>query len=198
MRPLKLEVFDSGETPAGATVVMQGSDLAEAHLAAYEQGYTAGWDDATGAASDDQTRLRAELARNLQALSFTFHEARAHVLRALAPLIEEMTARILPEIAREALAPLVVETLMPFAEQAADAPVAIVLNPAARPAVEALLDDRAGLPFTLSEEPTLGEGQVYIRLGDSEARIDLDRATAEIAAAVRGYFDLTLQERKHG
>jgi flagellar assembly protein FliH len=177
---------------------MQGSDLEEAHLAAYEQGYTAGWDDATGAASDDQTRIRADLARNLQAMSFTFHEARAHVLRALAPLIEEMTARILPAIARESLAPLVVETVMPLAEQAADAPVVIVLNPVARPAVEALLQDSAGLPVTFREEPTLGEGQVYIRLADTETRIDLDRATDEIAAAVRGFFDLTLQERQHG
>jgi flagellar assembly protein FliH len=198
MRPLKLEVFDSGDKPAGATVVMQGSDLEEAQLAAYEQGYTAGWDDAAGAVSDDQSKLRAELARNMQALSFTYHEARSHVLRALAPLIAEMTGRILPEIAREALAPLVVETLMPLAEQAADAPVVIVLNPAARPAVEALLEETSGLPFTFREEPTLGEGQVYITLGDVETRIDLDRATDEIAAAVHGFFDLTLQERKHG
>lgn len=198
MRPLKLEVFDSADRPAGGTVVMQGADLEEAHLAAYEQGYTAGWDDATGASSDDQTRMRTELSRNLQAMSFTFHEARSHVLRALAPLIEEMTSRILPEIAREALAPLVVEALMPLAEEAADAPVVIVLSPAARPAVEALLEASAGLPFTLREEPTLGEGQVYIRLGDTETRIDLDRATDEIAQAVHGFFDLTLQERKHG
>lgn len=198
MRPLKLEVFETGEKPAGTTVVMQGSDLEEAQLASYEQGYTAGWDDATGAASDDQSRMRAELARNLQALSFTFHEARAHVLRALAPLLEEMIGHLLPELAREALAPVVLDTLMPLAEEMADAPISIVLSPAARPAVESLLEQAAGLPFTLKEEPTLGEGQVYLRLGDSETRIDLDRATAEIAAAVRGFFDLTLEERKYG
>jgi flagellar biosynthesis/type III secretory pathway protein FliH len=198
MRPLKLEVFDTGEKPATATVVMQGSDLDEARLAAYEQGFTAGWDDATAAASDDQSRMRTELGRNLQALSFTFHEARTHVLRALAPLLEEMAGRLLPELARASLAPLVLETLMPLAETLAETPVAIVLNPAARPAVEALLHEATGLPFTLREEPTLGEGQVYLRLGDSETRIDLDRATAEITAAVRGFYELTHQERKHG
>ncbi len=198
MRPLKLEVFDTGEKPATATVVMQGSDLDEARLAAYEQGFTAGWDDATAAASDDQSRMRTELGRNLQALSFTFHEARTHVLRALAPLLEEMTGRLLPELARASLAPLVLETLMPLAETLAETPVAIVLNPAARPAVEALLQEATGLPFTLRDEPTLGEGQVYLRLGDSETRIDLDRATAEITAAVRGFYELTHQERKYG
>lgn len=198
MRALKLEVFDTGEKPASATVVMQGADLDEARLAAYEQGFTAGWDDATAAASDDQSRMRIELGRNLQALSFTFHEARTHVLRALAPLLEEMTGRLLPELARASLAPLVLETLMPLAETLADTPVTIVLNPAARPAVEALLQEATGLPFTLRDEPTLGEGQVYLRLGDSETRIDLDRATAEITAAVRGFFELTHEERKYG
>jgi flagellar assembly protein FliH len=198
MRSLKLEVFDTGEKPASATVVMQGTDLEEARLAAYEQGYTAGWDDATAAASDDQSRMRTELGRNMQALSFTFHEARTHVLRALAPLLEEMTGRLLPELAREALAPLVLEALMPLAESLSEAPVVIVLNPAARPAVEALLEQATALPFTLLDEPTLGEGQVYLRMGDTETRLDLDRATAEITAAVRGFFELTQQERKHG
>lgn len=198
MRSLKLEVFDTGEKPASATVVMQGTDLEEARLAAYEQGYTAGWDDATAAASDDQSRMRTELGRNMQALSFTFHEARTHVLRALAPLLEEMTGRLLPELAREALAPVVLEALMPLAENLSEAPVTIVLNPVARPAVEALLEQATALPFTLLDEPSLGEGQVYLRLGDSETRLDLDRATAEITAAVRGFFELTHQERKHG
>ncbi len=198
MRALKLEVFDTGEKPASAVVVMQGTDLDEARLAAYEQGFTAGWDDATAAAADDQSRMRTELGRNLQALSFTFHEARTHVLRALAPLLEEMIGRLLPEVARAALAPLVLETLMPLAETLSETPVTIVLNPAARPAVEAILQQAAGLPVTLREEPTLGEGQVYLRLGDSETRLDLDRATTEIASAVRGFFEITLQERKHG
>lgn len=198
MRPLKLEVFETAERPASATVVMQGSDLEEAQLASYEQGYKAGWDDATGAIAGDQDQMRAEIARNLQTLSFTFHEARAHVLRALAPLLEEVTSRLLPEIAREALAGLVLDTLMPLAERMADAPVVIVLSPEARPAVEQLLEQTAGLPFTLKEEPSLGEGQVYLRLGETETLIDLDRATDEIATAVRGFFDLTLQERKHG
>jgi flagellar assembly protein FliH len=142
--------------------------------------------------------MRTELGRNLQALSFTFHEARTHVLRALAPLLEEMTGRLMPELARASLAPLVLETLMPLAETLAETPVTIVLNPAARPAVEALLQDATGLPFALRDEPTLGEGQVYLRLGDSETRIDLDRATAEITAAVRGFYELTHQERKYG
>jgi flagellar assembly protein FliH len=54
------------------------------------------------------------------------------------------------------------------------------------------------LPLTLQEEPTLGEGQVYIKLGNIEAQIDLDQATADIAAAVRGFFVLPGKDRPNG
>lgn len=192
MKPLlKLEVFETVEPHKKATVVTDIGALEEARLAAYEQGYSAGWEDASNATSEDQTRIGADLARSIQALGFTYHEARMHVLRAIGPLLQEMVARLLPEMAREALAPVVLETLMPMAEIMADAPVSIVMNPAVRPAIEALLERATGLPLTVIEEPTLGEGQVYLRLGDTETHVDLDRATAEIAAAVRGFFGLT-------
>lgn len=188
---LRLEVFETNEgRDAARTVVLDTLSLEEAKLTAYDSGYTAGWEDAVAAQSDDQARIGADLARSLQILGFTFHEARTHVLRALKPLLQEMVGRLLPELARETLAPIVLDVLMPLAESMADAPVALVLNPRARAAVEALLAQATGMPLTIVEEPSLGEGQVYLRLGSAEIQIDLDRATAEITAAVRGFFEL--------
>lgn len=194
---LRLEVFET-ETDDTDVVVTDAATLEEGRLASYEEGYGAGWEDATTAQSDEQARLRADLARNLQALGFTYHEARMHVLRAVEPLLVAVIGRILPDMAREALAPVVLETLMPLAEQMADAPLTLMLNPASRPAIEALLEQATGLPLALVDEPTLGEGQVSLRLGAAETRVDLDRAVAEIASAVRSYFDLSEQEIRHG
>lgn len=190
---LKLEIFEAPDAPPPALGTADHA-TEEARLAAYEQGYTAGWEDASSAATQEQTRIRADLARSIQALGFTFHEARAHVLKALGPLMQEMTGRLLPEMAREALAPTVLETLMPLAERMAEAPVELVLNPAARIPVESLLEQATGLPLTIVEEPSLSEGQVYLRLGGSETRIDLDAATGQLTAAVRGFFGLSAQE----
>jgi hypothetical protein len=80
----------------------------------------------------------------------------------------------------------------------ADAPVTLVISPAARAAAESLIDRSCSLPLTLLEEPSLGEGQAYLRLGDCETRIDLDRAIADITAALRGFYDLSEKERKYG
>lgn len=195
----KLEVFDAGPgiQDGSGMVVMQVSANEEAKLAAYEQGYKAGWEDAANAQSETQGSIQADLARNLQQLSFTFQEARSHVLKAVEPLLEEMANRLLPEMARETLAPLVLEKVMPMAEELTEQPVTLVLNPAVRAAVEGLLLEATGLPLTIEEEPTLPEGQVYIRLGTSEAKVDLSRVTKEIAAAVRGFFSLS-EETQNG
>ena len=196
----QLEVFDAdpaARQPSGMVVTQLGA-IEEGKLAAYEQGYKAGWDDAAAAQSEDQNRIRADLARSLQQLSFTYQEARSHILKAIEPLLEEMVNRLLPETARETLAPLVLEQVMPMAEELTDQPVVLVLNPAVRAAVETLIEQATGLPMSIEEEPTLPEGQVYIRLGGTEAKVDLTRVTADIAAAVRGFFSLSEETDQNG
>ena len=194
---LRLEVFEAG-APAPDTVLMEATELEEARLAAFESGYSAGWEDAVAAQKSDQSTIGADLARNLQALSFTFHEARAHVLHSLQPLLTGMVEKILPDLAKEMLPPLVAETLRPLAEQLSNTPITIEINPASRPAVQSLLAEQTSLPLRLVDEPTLGEGQVYIKAGDVTQHIDLDTAVAEIRAAVNGFINPQKEERLHG
>lgn len=192
MPALRLEVFDTVTAGDGAPQpLVEASALDDAKVASFEQGYSAGWEDAAAAQAGDQSRIHADLARNLQSLAFTFQDARTHVLQAIRPLILEMSTRLLPEIAREALAPAVLEAIMPLADTLADAPLTLVLNPAVRDRVETLVAQASGLPMRIEEEPSLGEGQVYIRLGPAETKVDLTQVTDDIAAAVRGFFNLS-------
>lgn len=191
MPALRLEVFDTVTAADGTPQpLVEASVLDEAKVASFEQGYSAGWEDAAAAQADDQSRIRANLARNLQTLAFTFQDARGHVLQAIRPLILEMTSRLLPEVAREALAPTVLEALMPLADEMSEAPLTLVLNPAVHERVEALIAQATGLPMQIEEEPSLGEGQVYIRLGTAETKVDLTQVTTDITSAVRAFFNL--------
>ena len=191
MPGLRLEVFDTVTAGDGAPrPLVEATAVEEAKVAAFEQGYSAGWEDAAAALAGDQTRIRADLARNLQSLAFTFQDARSHVLQAIRPLILEMVNRLLPEVAHEALAPTVLEALTPLADDLTEAPLTLVLNPAVRAAVEDLVASATGLPMVIEEEPSLAEGQVYIRFGPSETKVDLTQVTADIAAAVRAFFNL--------
>jgi flagellar biosynthesis/type III secretory pathway protein FliH len=191
MPGLRLEVFDLAPASDGSLQpLVEATVVEEAKVASFEQGYSAGWEDAVAAQSGDQNRIRADLARNLQSLAFTFQDARSHVLQSIRPLILEMVERLLPEVAREALAPTVLDTLTPMAEELADAPLTLVLNPAVRGEVEDLVTRATGLPMVIEEEPSLPEGQVYIRFGPTETKVDLSQVTADIAAAVRAFFNL--------
>lgn len=192
MPALRLEVFDTTQAADGTPLsLVEATAAEEAKVAAFEQGYSAGWDDAAAAQQGDQSRISADLARNLQSLSFTFQDARSHVLQAIRPLMLEMVNRLLPEVAHESLAPTVLEALTPIADEMSDAPMTLVLNPAVRSQVEDLVSQATGLPVVIEEEPSLSEGQVYIRFGTAEAKVDLDRVTADIAAAVRAFFKLS-------
>lgn len=191
-RPVTLETFETAaQPPVGGdpdTVVMAGDAFEEARLASYEEGYKAGWDDATAAAEAEGEALRRGVAGNLQALSFSFHEARGHLMDGLGPLFDAICDRLLPEIAQAAVGGLVRETLLPLAATAMDRPVTLLLNPAARPAVEAALAEGAAPPLDIVEDPALGEAEVHLRTGGEERRIDLDAAVAEIRSAVAAFL----------
>lgn len=184
---LRLETFDIGpveDVPTGSE-----AEPDEAQLAAFDQGYAAGWEDAAKAHAADQKRIGADLARSLQGLSLTMQEARGHVLMMLRPLIQQALAGLLPEMARQALPHTVLEILSPHAEQLAASPPAVMLNPADRAAVEALFEEHGAFELVIEEEPTLGEGQAFLRFAGQELRVDLSGAAAEVATAIRTYFE---------
>ncbi|MBA3904750.1 MAG: flagellar biosynthesis protein, partial [Rhodocyclaceae bacterium] len=73
MPALRLEAFDKvAATDGSIQPLVEATAVEEAKVASFEQGYSAGWDDAVAAQNGDQTRIRADLARNLQSLAFTF------------------------------------------------------------------------------------------------------------------------------
>jgi flagellar biosynthesis/type III secretory pathway protein FliH len=198
MAQLRLEVFEVANASDRAAVVTDLNALEEARLASYEQGYAAGWEDCVAAQKNETGQMAADLAHNLQSLSFTFHEARAHILRSIEPLILELVTHLLPDVAKSALAPTILAALTPLTAEAADGPIRILFNPAARNAIEPLLNQSKAPPFLLVEETTLGEGQVFLQWGENEIRVDLTRAVDEIANAVNDFFNLITKDTPNG
>ncbi|SIS58765.1 FliH/SctL family protein [Phaeovulum vinaykumarii] len=187
--PFQLETFEVADPRTSAQEVrMTPIELDEVKAASYEQGYAAGWDDALAAQEAETARLHAELARSLQELSFTYAEARGHILQSLEPLLRDMVDAVLPTLARETLAAHVLEQIRPEAERLADMPISVAVSPLSRAAVEGFLTERCNLPLSFVEEASLSEGQVYLRMGDAGTRIDLDSVLKSISGAVTTFF----------
>ena len=195
---IELESFEPEEVQPEAQIALDPRAFEEERLAAFEKGYTAGWDDAVAAQEAEGTRLRSELAQSLQELSFTYHEARQQILAALRPLLVEIAAKMLPAMARHSLAPMVAEQLAPLSEAVTSVPISVVANPAALPLIEDILASRSSLPLVFVGEPSLGEGQVYLKFAETETRIDLDGVIGLIAAAIDTYFSANQEEMAHG
>lgn len=186
-RPLELETFDLPD-PARRPTDIRDAELTDLKLAAYEQGYGAGWNDALKAQSDDVARLRGDLGRSLCEMELSYRDARRHVLTALEPLLRDMVGKVLPAVAKKTLAPLVIEQILPIAEELAATPVEIRTSPANRDLVEALVSRSVNLPLRIAAEATLTDGQAYLRLPGHEAKIDLDGVIEAITGAVDAFF----------
>lgn len=188
-RPLRLDDFSA---PQGASGGSEPSAApVEERLDVYEKGYKAGWDDAAAAAAEDQARITSDFAKTLQEMSFSYHEARAHVLSTLGPLLTLMAEKVLPEAAHQGLAQTLAQAAAAAADTAAGQPVELVVSPANRAALDRLLEDRdPGFPLTVVEEPSLGPGQAFLRAGNGETAIDLDDTLTAIREAVAGFLHI--------
>lgn len=198
MPPLRLEIFPGNDAAADGTVVTNAAALEEARLAAFEQGYSAGWEDAGKAEAGEQTRIRGDLARHLQALAFTYQEARNHVLTALEPLLLDVLTPLLPEIAKESLPRKILDVILPLAASQGDSPLRLMVNPAAHSAVESLLAEVKGLPVQVVDEPSLGDGQAYLQMGEGELHFDPAGAAETIATNLHNFFALLKEDAQNG
>ncbi|MDQ2093973.1 hypothetical protein [Rhodalgimonas zhirmunskyi] len=162
--------------------------LEEVKLEAFERGYKAGWDDANRASADAQGKVSTDLAGNLQELSFTYHEAHAQMLRSLEPFLGQIVASLLPEIAQKALVPKIVEELKALGSDLGAIEAEIVVAPRNSRIVREMLGEAVTFPVRVVEEPSLAEGQAFLRFGESEREINQDNVLAKVVRAVDAFF----------
>jgi len=184
-RRVDLETFDLGPpspeaTEPGATE----REIESARLEGYDAGYKTGWDDAIRKSNEDGERIGAEFARNIRDLGFTYEEARAHVLKSFEGLLEELSGCFLPALMAEAIGPVIVEALGDIAAEAASAPVLIRVSPAEGERLRGFLEAGTTLPVQVVEEPSLAEGQAYLKLGAKERQVDLSEPLARVREAI--------------
>ena len=143
-------------------------------------------------------RIRDDFARNLQDLSFTYHEAHSHVMQSVTGLLEDIVALVLPEAMRKTLGLRVVEQLTEMAEIAGAQEVEIVSAPSDLLLIQSFLETEAGFPVTATADDTLAEGQVFLRMSGQERQIDLDPVIAGIRDAVETLLQETERSVRHG
>lgn len=194
--PIRLETFRRTEEPPAAAEQASVA-LEEMKLNAYERGYVAGWEDSERQAGREALERRAGVERQLEALNFTYHDARGHVLRAMEPLLQAMLETLIPEAARAALVPAVVAQLLPLAQDLSEAPVTLRVADGCRDDFEAALAGLVLPPLEIRECAELGPGQAEIAFDHKETRVDLAQATDALGGAISRFYQIQNEESRH-
>ena len=193
-----LEDFGTPQTVSGQTQISDEA-LETERLESFDKGYRAGWDDAIKAKTDEGAQLADGVAHTLQDLSFTYHEVHAQVLSNLTPLFNEILQKMLPALARDTLGAHIADQLSAVAREIGTAQIGIEVAPGAAQQVTHLINAASSsLPVTVTEVPTLGDGQADLRLGAKELSIDLAEVTQQITEAVRAVLYDQTEMRAHG
>ncbi len=166
-------------------------------LESFEQGYKAGWEDAVRAKSEEQSHISDDLARSLQDLSFTYHEAHSAILAEIAPVVEQAVMAVVPEIARAGFGHQVAAEISRLAGQGETTEVLLRVAAEDLAPVEDLLPDPLPLPVRIEIDETLSRGQAHLAFGNRERRIDVSELVASVGEAFSGFVQTARKESQH-
>ncbi len=196
--PFVLDDFGPGADPAPAAEPADGARLEAERLAAFEAGHAAGLEAARAEAERTAAQgAEAALAR-LNELSFTYHEARGHVLRSVMPLIGAVADRIVPRTLRATLGVRLTEMVEAAAAEAGASEVEILVAPGEAEPLREALAGRVTFPLAVREEPGLAPGLHHVRLGERERELDLTGLERELSDALSALDTATQEMMTHG
>lgn len=194
--PLKLEVFETAAEPE-CPVVMMPDEIEDIRLNAYERGYVAGWDDNARQEEADESTRRAAIERQIEQLTFSYHDARGHVLKAIEPLLTAMLHTVLPAASRAALVPHVLEQLLPMAHAASETPLVLEVRTGSRDAFLEAFEGQPLPPLSVVETEDLPEFAARFSSGASQTQIDLSQVAEALDLAIRNFYQIQEEEARH-
>lgn len=159
-----------------------------ADLAGFDDGYKAGWEDATTAHKKTQDKLQSDLSQALQASAFTFQEARVHVLSALKSLITGLVRQTLPDAMFRQQGALVAEALHQLISDHAPQSVVLHTPPSDRANIELLLPADPSLDLKIVDDDSLISGQCRFAFDGHETELDLPEVLHAMQQLVADYF----------
>ncbi|MFD3188809.1 ABC transporter ATP-binding protein [Sedimentitalea sp. HM32M-2] len=193
-----LEDF-SVETAANEPVHLMSDDgLEDLRLASFEQGYTAGWDDAIRAQAEDQTRITGALGGNLEDLSFTYQEALAQMMSSVEPVFRALVESVLPQAMMQTVGLQIVEQCSEMARQQIEQPVTLKVPPGAADAIEPALRQNLAMPVEIVESRDMGPGQVCLQIGDRERQIDSQLMLSSLQKSIDAFFHTATKVKENG
>jgi flagellar assembly protein FliH len=168
--------------------------LEDEKLQSFETGYQSGWDDAVAAQKSLRDNVTAEFARNLQSISFSYHEARSALTSELRRAVEPLLLELLPTIAHETLFLHLMEKIGEFSEDTLRKSLVISVPENRFETMKSLFEENLEAPFELVVDDSFADDQVFVKLGAEEHEINFDPWLEDMKSAIGSLFDAIAKE----
>ncbi|MGI9395793.1 MAG: hypothetical protein ACR2OY_14195 [Boseongicola sp.] len=162
----------AGKARPAAMGPLSDVDIEALRSAAYEVGYSSGWEDAGKAQAEQGKHIDAELERCVQDLSFTFHEAVAQLRGELGTLMLAVSEQFIPEILPDLMRATLQEEILKIAEAALHPDVELVASLDTAKNFENTLPTSGQMELRVIAEPSLGPNQAFLRFQEQEIAVD--------------------------
>lgn len=196
--PLRLASL-SGQAGDEMTMFLPKGQLDQMKLRTFQAGYDQGFEAAQASLETKAAEHRLELSRKLQDVAFSHLEARRSILTSLRPLVAALVGKVLPTVAKQALAEIIANQIHVIATDGLKGDICIHASEADVGALAELGRElrQSSVSFTVIADPDCAEGEVWIRAPECEKQINLGLVTTRLCAEVGQFFNAE-QVKSHG
>lgn len=173
---VKLEAFEA-DAERAEKVSMDETDLEALQLAAYEKGYSAGWDDSASNKLTEESSLRAEVLKAFQRLTEDHGLLRQEFLNTAESLLNTMMEKVMPEMTKASIEQFIRKNLNDILEGEAIAPC-LTVHPDMVESVRSYVPNDAG-EVKINGDGAYDFGRVEISFGDGGIAADFGKLFSE-------------------
>ncbi|MEO1650439.1 MAG: hypothetical protein AAFR60_05580 [Pseudomonadota bacterium] len=184
--------------PQGGGKRLSDTQIEDLKLAAFEQGFAAGWEDAVKAHAKGKSQSSEGVLEVLRDATFTMHEARRGLIEALSPLFAELSSALLPAMARGGLALHVSEQLKQMTAANLDGPITLEVSAEAADLVEDIVSQETDLNVAVTPVDAGSIMTARLRVGGAERDVDMSGLVKDIEEALTAAVHEMKQETRHG
>ncbi|MEM1005793.1 MAG: ABC transporter ATP-binding protein [Pseudomonadota bacterium] len=176
------------QADGGQLHLLDEEALEEQRLTAFEQGYSAGWEDAAKAQDENMAQSSAGLSKSLQDMSFTYHEALNRMSLSLEPMFQSLTQLVLPSMLDQGFALRLSEQLRDMARDQIDQPMQVLVAEGCGAGIEAMISQDLHPSPRVIEDPALQPGQARLQVGISRREVDCGEVLTSVSRAFDSYI----------
>ncbi|MEM9581662.1 MAG: hypothetical protein AAGA08_00950 [Pseudomonadota bacterium] len=182
-----VQLEDFAHPTAGIASPTTQVDTKAVEKKSFDAGYRDGWNDAFAEARTEDSKARSNISNALQELSFTYFEARQHIMGSFKPLLQAMMEGVLPHASRAALIPFVQQEMSKLADMV-EPPIKLICAPQNVVHLQEIVSQNESLPIEVVGEDILAPSQIQLRYADGFSSVDTEETVKRIQAAIEAFF----------